>query len=476
MNAKDIKATDEVIDNQEYSWRFIIFNTIDDEFMAFKRDAVHNLVLYDSIDKWYHHGYADIENMDFFVDKASKELGCEIRNNDVNYLHLFLEPKLNSTEPNAFTIDILFRITHVQDILSSDNKRLKRIFIEDYRHFEMDNMLSTYNARGVYDRMTRDLTEGEKQASSKGEAYTGDILKDILSTFIGNASFSSKFDKGKYTISYTSPQNTPSDDLKYILKQHISSIGEAGPSILQVEREPNGKFSLIPLYEILKAYNQDTKETGVYHNERFLLASSTHSDEIYQEIDRADNYFSESTPPWHFPDLSVIQHYEFEEIQPKLIAKALKSTEVHGYEHGNKTFSVGNITTNDIKSKLTSISKGLVGANSSLIEYTRYHNMDVDRSIIYHGGVDADHAMDIAANDVFYENLILKGRKIMFNVPGNTLRRSGRVVSIENPIRSSDSAFDRKVVGQHLVTKVVHSIIGNKYINSLSVASINNIE
>ena len=278
MNISDLKQHNkELIGGQAYIFDFVLFNN-DDQSLPLHFSAVKSLDLYDDILKWYHYGTADLVNSFCVLDKADNVKNrrgqnvqnCwSFRNDDQIYLYLFIEPHFDSTlntkklNSESFSMEFIFKITKIDDIAgNTEEERIKRIHFTDYRHESMKNTLSEYSTVPLYER----TTPIEKRKDSEiGDVYTGDAIKDLLSSSLGTVSFTSQFDIGKYTTSYTSPHNKSYlSDLDTLISRHICSDSKKEcPALLKANRfVETGNFSFIPVYDIFSgAYNKTSKSS-----------------------------------------------------------------------------------------------------------------------------------------------------------------------------------------------------------------------
>ena len=55
-----------------------------------------------------------------------------------------------------------------------------------------------------------------------------------------------------------------------------------------------------------------------------------------------------------------------------------------------------------------------------------------------------------------------------------TYRRSMRVMSIEIQNRTDDNSFDKRILGQYVILRVVHTFDGNGYTNTIKAVTPNN--
>ena len=61
----------------------------------------------------------------------------------------------------------------------------------------------------------------------------------------------------------------------------------------------------------------------------------------------------------------------------------------------------------------------------------------------------------------------LLGNAIQFQVKGMTSRRSGLWIAVDRNNSYTDNDYDKKVLGQYFVTRVVHSITSSGYSNNI---------
>jgi hypothetical protein len=485
----------EQIGDQSYKFKCVLFNK-DNQHLVLRRGALETLVLNDDILKFYHYGYIDIKNphnflyrTDLIKDVRGEDfVNCFKLRNDPNlFIYLFLEPAIKGSlatdELNNETssMEFIFAVTKpylIPHPTGNPDLLTMRMEFEDHRQVELRTQLSDYSTKTLYDELTKDETN--LPASEKNEVYTGEAVKDLLTKSLGPASkFSGMFDRGSFKTTYTSPGNkTYAYDLERLLGQHVSvEEKHQCPCLLKANRFVlDQEFSLTPLYDIYNhAYNHNTKTSGIYMTERFVLSEQDVSSDARSDLTGGRELFAPNDiGSYHFPDHSIISNYTFNDVQNITNATRYKPREAHNYDSNNKTFHISYIPQKTFDDEyLNNVSGPVVGSNQPTYNTHDYTNLN--RTIEHYTTNDQSKAAAHSKNSKLYET-IFNGNQLEFTARGGPWRRAMRFCSVETAGQGPGSSFNSKVCGQYLILNVKHEFNSSGYTNTVKATTPNNLD
>ena len=192
------------------------------------------------------------------------------------------------------------------------------------------------------------------------EVNTSDCIRTILKDGLFQQSESEifefdgdenivNFENGLTNIFYTSPPNSSAyDDLKYILKNHVS--GQPGYDFSFLKKNYfTGKFYLESLSEIYKkAFNQDSNSPGEYLLEQITI---TNAGDTSNDLSQSPDKSPLNTPG--FGEKSTAINYKFFNTSALVNTKSVNSKAVHSYDHTKKQFQVETFKSNIENAKET---------------------------------------------------------------------------------------------------------------------------
>ena len=425
----------EQINDQSYEFIFEFKTELDQPGLALRKGSIKRAEIFDEIHKWYHYGSAEIRNPHNVLNTADKLQGRDgreinncfkFRNDERMFLHVRISPVLKNDmlpdhlDTETFTMEFLFNITEIQDLCETgtgktEDDRILKIWFEDARHYKLRTQLSNYSTTRLYE-------SGEEETTGDAKAYTGLVIKDILTTAlepIGGANFAENFDEGSTQIFYTSPGDaTYNYDLNKIISSHLSSeaSGECR-CLLKASRfydnPEKNKFHLIPINDLYaNSYDSQTKTSGPYMTEIFKLTNS--GSKGGEKGPPKSIEIVRGTDPgiYEFPDHSLIYYpYKFEPVQNIVNATTLISRETHVYNRKNKEFHIRftsqqNINT-EYKDKVAGPS---AGSNESIVNSNPARNTNQNRLVNFALTDDKTKADKYAINDsqILGQYLILR--------------------------------------------------------------------
>jgi hypothetical protein len=493
---RNVPKTDtgiEFIGDQAYRFRAYLFDN-EGNTMPLKKDAFARIEIEDHILKWYHYGYVDIKNPYDIIERASVGKDArdilqninkfQMRNDGTLNLYISIEPQLtslgggntvidlNAINDDDLSMEFLFSVYRVEDPpVKSIETKIKRLYLKDYRQFYLETHQSYYSTGDTLKKQNKDIKRVSHISSDTSEIHTGDAIKDFLEVTLGRLTtpqFGGTFDKGSYTIDYTSPANYyGSDDLAYLLGCHLSTDASNNCScLLKCNRFVNdNQFYLVPVLDLYKhIYDSSTNTAGGLLTERFVITNpNAKSDDDYTST-KLPNKSTMPLSLYTFPEYSVITNYTYHDIQPDLNRLHLCSTVGHTYNNKNKKFSIlttsGNI--NNVKEFVKEhivhnhpVDHTTKGALAWNIDPRTEHNETIKHQ--YFSTSNHEKASDASRNTIIDRSLF-QGRTLGFTCKGITSRQSMRFIGLDRDAASTPNHLDNKLLGVWLTTSVKHII------------------
>lgn len=478
----------------------------DGRMVKIRKGSIQELVLVDDILEWFHHGHMIFNNPDDVLERAvlqHKEDTPPSNDTDDNitpyrfrgdcrdFLYVFIEPEvIPSTEDNVpeemdndvYTMEFVFCVHTIEDV-SLDNDRINKMTKITFHDYRMQMLLekNLYYSTGKNMFRGGDTTTKQQavtqQSNDQRAKPTGEIVQDLLTSALFPVDTVKKFSRhwefGGNNLFYTSPSEYKAyDDLKYVLDRHASA-GSNEPCILKVQRKTE-RWELLPVSEYF-ARSQTKGNPGVYQSEFFVISDDGGVSDV--EIPPPSKTISKLFNPmlnYHYPDLSVIDNFVFSEINGYDCQHVLNSIITHRYSEADKKFSVdvstGNIDNIHATFQGLFVNKTFGDANQNagytnwLTDSTRSSNLNID--VKFSWTSDKDMSLTVGRNKKLLSAFLL-GNAIQFEVKGMTSRRSGLWIAVDRNNSYTDNDYDKKVLGQYFVTRVVHNITPEGYTNNI---------
>jgi hypothetical protein len=497
----------EQFDDRRFQFGVYLINP-DSRAIKIRKGFIDELIIEDDILDWFHKGTMTFKNPDDIIERVSSQMASDTPRSDTvdirsyrfrgdarDMLYIQMEPHLASDEHEVpeekigsmvHSMRFLFTIYAIEDITPSDVKKdkLQKVYFHDYRlqmlrekNLYYSTAKNIQQASGAHvDRQTHvnHLSDTDRAKN------TGEIIQDLLGAALltedTKGLFSTHWEFGDNKMFYTSPAGHKAiDDINYVLDRHVSSGGNNNqPCILKLQRYTE-RWELLPITKYFSRALDDNKGPGPYQSEYFTLSFDSEADP--NEIPPASKTFGgdRSSPMinYHFPDISVIDSYVFNEINGVDCQEILNSVAVHRYDESSKKFSVdlneGNLLNvyNQFQSMFINHTFGGDGGHgytSWLPDSTRNTNLNI--SVESSWTPDKTASLSVGRNKKLLAAFLL-GNSIQFNSKGNTARRSGVWIAIDRSNNYIDSDYESKVLGQYFVTRVTHRITAQGYTNTI---------
>jgi hypothetical protein len=494
----------EQFDDRRFRFSVYLINQ-DTRAARIRKGAIEELVIEDDLLNWFHKGHIIFKNPDDVLERVESQSLTEspteqridvapyrFRGDARDMLYIYMEPSLSPDEstPNqeidspVHTMRFLFSIYAMEDIVSPKGKKYKqqKLYFHDYRMQLLREKTLFYST--AKSDMLGDTTKTQHSVSQKTNGDrskpTGEIIQDILTQTLPAGDtiekFAGQWEFGSQKMLYTSPsEHKALDDLNYVLDRHVSSgSSDNQPCILKIQRYTE-RWELLPVSSYFDRALNENKGPGPYQSEYFTLSFDSEADST--EIPPSSKTFGrEETSPlinYHFPDISIIEDYTFNEINGTDCQEILNSVGVHRYNEGSKQFSLDVVTGNtaNYRSDFQSLFiNNTIGGDSGrgytswLTDNTRDQNLNI--SVTNSWSNNKTSSLSVGRNKKLTAALLL-GNTIQFDVKGLTARKAGLWIAIDRPNNYIDSEYEGKVLGQYLVTHVTHIISPAGYTNKV---------
>ena len=494
----------ENINDSDYNFSLWLVNQ-DDQALMVRRDAIEELVVVDDMTEAFHNGHLILRNPHDALERGSSvaldgdyhnttnSTSFHFRNDARDCLYLRFEPSMDVTDRDGsttgqvddviHTIEFLFVIYATEDILDPDagpDEKKQRIFFHDYRYqmlLEKNLYYSTARSLPIRGQNKQSKTPVEMRSNDGRGKATGEIVQDILTSALYATDtvplFSNEWEYGEEKMLYTSGGNNKAiDDLEYILGRHVSSESkDHQPCILKLQRKTD-RWELLPVstyFARATTMHNGERLPGIYQSEAFKISTTGEGDSGIPPQSKAfhDRYTSTHIN-YHYSNLSMIDDYSFTELSGLDCQNILNTTIVHNYNESSKRFNVdfrGNVTNvqDMYKEKYLPHMLGIDGGSGHMSwapSKTQEDNLNI-RNV---SSPFANPTLGLAygRNKTIINSLLL-GNSIQFEVTGMTTRRSGVWMTVNRNNTYVDNEYESKVLGQYLIRRVEHRIIGNKY-------------
>ena len=483
-----------------------LFNQ-DGHVFKINKSYIDELEIEDDILDWYHKGYLVFNDVNDALERGTKVAtkgnpaadmlpieGYRYRADARDFLYLIWEPDISSgltglkgspINTALFTMKFIFTIYATEDVPhpSGPDAKGQKLYFHDYRYQALRERNIYYStgkgqsaetgpfpwlqdAPGQWGFNKSSTPPGQRDNDSRSK-LTGEIIQDILKkTLIGTQDFDRDWDFGSSAEFYTSPTDYKAiDDLDYILGLHVGQHPSYEPCIFKLERFTE-RWRLLPIGEYFARSVLDNATAGLAQGERFLIASKANPvDSQIKGTSMVPPQTVNDDPSvnYHFLDFSLISNYNFTEISGVDCQEYLTSILVHKYSKNTKTFHIdvedNNITQvkNDFQTNFISKTYGedfKEGQTSWLVDSSRSSNQNYRAGVS--PAVNGPGSLIAGRNKILLSAFLL-GNTIEFTAPGLTNRKAGKFIAINRSSGDLDNDYDRKILGQYFVTRVIHT-------------------
>jgi len=489
-------------ENDMHDISIVMINS-DGYYITLNTEAVHDMQIEECLTRWWSRGYVDIKNEHDFIERAPPAGGrvhdllnldekeftkgktsasYVFRNDGTDIMYITLQTPAG--EGDSFhTYYGTFNIYDIQE--AHQNTKIKRLMIRDERYQRMLHTNIPWSTTSITTYTDAEMRHG---ADLNRRVHTGNAIKSLMRLSLGDSTpFSESWDIGHSETMYTSPANFNCiDDLNYLLDTHVSSEStNKGKSILYYDRPVNQwRLVTLPLMFAYAAHYEsvdDDKSPGKW------LAGSLQT-EAFKLLSYPDPPGLAKSGPIRVPlmgdgvyqnynlgEKSYISSIEYHEINSSDNLMNIVTSPVHMYNSSTKSFHIkqSENSIDSIYNELTS----MVGNTPHDNQLPTSISMDVNTNRKFNTNIrhhfstsqSGSSYLNKGINSAVY-NSVLLSNAVEFNVPGHPSRGVGRFVSIGTETTDTNSAvspYHDKVIGQYLVTSVIHRYTNNTYTNQL---------
>ena len=485
--------TNEYLDDRVFKFQVYFWNN-DGRLVKIPKSTIQELVIQDNLLDWYHSGYMLFSNPKNVFERVTKKytngqetdvIPYRFRNDGRDYLYIEIDVPIQdditsseSLNNEIFTIKLMCSIYNTEDVTGSGpDDKLKKVYFWDYRHqLMLEHSMFWSSAHAVKRQGNNDVARSLYLLDDTGRSvYTGDGIKDLITECLKTGEnvpeFEEDFSKGGDKLFYTSPVDSKvSDDLDYLVSKHVHDNKHAEPCLLRVNRFTD-KWSLLPISEYFKrAYISDKKIPGEYQLDKFYLGEESSPEEV--STNRLRTPDKSTAMNNFFVDANIINDFEFLEMSATDSTTFMNTTLVHMYDHETKQFNI-QLEESDIDNTRTFMKENIIGNMlggeggvhpNIVLNKLRKNNKNVMSQFT----TDANKVKEYAiGRNRTIMTAILAGNAIKFNAKGLPSRQAGRFIAIDRDAGYNENDFDDKILGQYLVTSVVHQITNKGYNNEV---------
>jgi hypothetical protein len=452
--------------------------------------SVVSLIIEDDSEKWFKTAVLVINNPDNILERKLVEypnyLPYKFRNDGRDLIGIQLLPVLDSNTigendyEQYFQINYVFSVYNKEEIVTGSdtkNKNLKLYLWEFDYQFLLEQNLSWSTNKLLFNKIIPAQTTDEQKS-----VPTGDALKSLITEGLSytNQTFSPDYwDRGSSKIFYSSyANNNCIEDLEYLLKKHVSSKqdkGFEGESCVLIRNRFTKVWNLVP-YSTLFKNSSINGNDGSLQSEVFKIDSS-----ITTNI---RNIVSTPKLPGgqkvSFPVNSNIANFEIVDMAAIDNTTFIVDMPCYSNNIKNKTFGL-DYQDNTVTALKDYIQKNYTDRFSYLNNpktlITLNKNKKESRSLINAYSFAQNKTERFAdSRNILLKSALFLNLAINFTVPGTSYRQTNTFIGIERENPDIDNDFDNKLLGQWLVTKVVHNLTNSTYTNSIMAVKVHSAD
>lgn len=454
--------------------------------------TIHQLAIEENLFNWAVTGYLVLESHNEVLYRGVNDYGYSmppgmtLRSDGRNKLCIKVYPYLEdqtaqvSLDPKLWEMSFDCVIYDVQDSLSEDNvKRYKTFYFKD----ERQQILSERNVEWTTSKdgtgkakdtartmkgttciagLLKQAAEVAGVGGSVKVGYTEDAFINLPDIPLDNLD-TSRWDVGseENKIFYTSPADkTVLQDINHLLNYTKSSDGY--PCILSFGRNSYDKtWKLLSLSYYFKNSSKNQIET---------LFIDDGMENTTPHISRAPELRPSTSQNYSSKTASIITNHQYVPMVPIDDAQIVNSP-VYTFDFSKSSYKVNlqNNTVESLRNKAKSLAQFLYSKQADnnvgqvLINNNKSKKLGVITKPIF-----SPHSYtppDIGTMSML-NKLLQLGSSIFFQVKGLTFRTPGKFINIDRA-QYDNNPHDNRMLGQWLITKVVHLFSKGVYINSI---------
>lgn len=462
-----------------------------------KKDTIKELVIEDTMINWYARGYVDLVNPRGALELSVAQIQNTtrdtyiFRNDSTDYLIIEMAPNIGGSEQNDqsanddfYVMKYIFSVYSVKDITppGQQQDKIKRLYFVDYKYHNFAKLNSVFTTSAYLSGAVAHMSDREREIPS------GDAIRHLINETLPDQKFNTSWESGGSMIDYTSPANNKCiDDLNDLVDMHISDDASGNqPCFLYLDRNLD-QWSLIPIGTLFdRATMKNVKGEsihyvpGIWQTEHFTFGRDVSVEEhntvnlnMKNRVPMEESLYIN----YNLGASSCINNYRFVEMHGDINQSLLTTHPIHQNNIRTKEFMI-NMSSANTASVATHIKKQVISNMmvdvKAVDDVPMSMNVDGPRFLnqtLEHVYVNSDMrtSMLAAGRNKLLKKLLLHSNAIEFTVPGETVRRSTRFISIESnkSASSHESSHNDKLEGQYLILGVTHNIKNNLYTNKI---------
>lgn len=401
--------------------------------------------------------------------------------NDFFLLHL--KPKNQDTQnvdqsrlrEDIFAIDLQLTIQDEDEVLAGNGQKRRIYQCIDVREYILQTDKKGYSSINE-PSFAQNSYRVKQLDNSQRVVPSGNLIKYILSESLKdtNPLFDPQWDAGESKLFYSSQQNFSAyDDIEYLLDFHVSAVIKDN-SLLKFQR--NGTFSLKSFSDYFDG-NRVGNSAGPLMQDFFAYEDNTSKNaNTTAPIDKKEEQLS--TPiKFSFDNITNLANFpqlpEFNFLNRTGYDgyNYLVSYGVSSYNLGTKNFFIQQ-EVNHVDNQKYFIDENYTKKFGGTNPTTAYYIDTVKKNNVV---FKTDFCLPIDSNsfqklglNVALKKYIDSSPCISFDTEGFSHRESGKFMSLVNSQFETESVFASLFSGEWLVTKVVHTFVGGKYVNNIT--------
>jgi len=524
------ESSSALYNGKKYSVQYYLCNVDDygvvQNYFNLSARAILKLGIVDDIDQWYNEGeitlissfdimdkvgdaaYQTAKTLELANAESLKVNRFQFLNNGRDVFRMYLIPVDDrgafQYDPKVWAMCYEFGIYNIEDIMAGEGYgnttsqyvKAKRLMLREWSYHQMQfkNILYTSAECPEAVEDTRYSSKDETGKLMKSAAFTGDILKDLITRFpinsieLGPVNGSmvdvTRWDKGASQIFYTTNIDTDrAEAMDDVFRRHVSEKAMNGMSdrcIFSLERDkpqthPLGYFTLRSAQDFF-----NDAATKLYKEVFFLSNNPT-------KIGDSKTPFISPTPPLADgtitnPVASVITQYEFVDIAPFINTELCGPRIVHSFDfrdrklrveyENNTPDTVSAFVVDNYLKKLKTIG---AGKGEDLLLVNTPKTLKENHTTSLQMG-DSPSCRAPEGYLTLLKNTIFQNTCIRFIVPGMTCRATGTFFTIDPVNKYPDTDFYNKFFGQWFILRLSHFFEQDKYYNEILAVRIHKLK
>jgi len=447
----------------------IVFNNHKDDPYELPISLLLEMVIEEDLLDWPHKGYLVYQNTGEMIEKD--ETGYTFRMDLRDEITIRAVPR---DLPEDWELNFDFVVYDTEDPSSSSYlTKVKKIYFWDKRYQQLiDNKIQWSTATTDHNSQTFTTNSPSQLSDEERSMLTGDAIKALLTDFgFEDIIDDEKWDLGATKILYTSPtDSTVNDDLKYLLRRHVSEIEDKTDMCIFTVDKNSGKFQLNPLHY----YYDNAEDLQLEH--------------LYLE----DFEGKKITTPSMAPDKgitigqnSIIYSYNFVDTSGLDNTKALISKPIYWYDQGKGQFGTDfeDNEISEVKDNFKEIYvKDLVGDNPIFtLNKTKTEQHNIHPKFIFSDGTSnyfgtKTQRYPLGRNETLFSGIFLN-ECLTTRLVGVPIRKVGTFMGIDRYKGTpTNNKLDYKLLGQWFVVKVKHIWKHDMYVDDVVCVKINSYE